>query len=190
MAQSRKGIAQVNKTGWVYILDRVTGEPLSWYRREGGAPRAAPSHFCYSALPSWRRCCSSTSGYSSRRLSAGESRAESLRHFMASRGLLLTQGLQVLLTGLPAPMTRKGKPCSSVRRKTPDTILAGIRIMSLPKKATSSQAAPLVRLVSLPAALLLPWIWRLTRWSGAIRWEDRCYSGTTATAGGLVFVGS
>ncbi len=24
----RKGIAQPGKTGWVYILDRVTGEPL------------------------------------------------------------------------------------------------------------------------------------------------------------------
>ena len=40
----RKGIAEVSKTGWVYILDRETGEPLIGIEDQARAAGAAPAH--------------------------------------------------------------------------------------------------------------------------------------------------
>ncbi len=56
----RKGIAEVSKTGWVYILDRETGKPLIGIEEKPGAAGAAPEDRGNRSLsPSATRWCRS-----------------------------------------------------------------------------------------------------------------------------------
>ena len=185
---TRKGLAQAGKTGWVYILDRTNGTAARSASTSGRAAGAAPGDRGDAAVPARRRVRPAVDRHRARRLRARQRR----------------QDLHAVLDRLRA---RRSRASAAAR--------TGRRARTTPRPATSMSARPIAAGVfragrsraERPAdgeryiggafgAFQMPRFgvfaaldMRTNKLVWQQHWPERCYSGSVATAGGLVFVG-
>ena len=190
----RKGLVEVSKTGWAYILDRVTGKPLIGIERTAGAAGAAPGHRGDAALSGRRR----------HRAAARSTSSRTARAWRPGRPSCPTRAASSRRSGpspsWPSPArwaARTGRRARTIRRRT--CCMCAPRTASAASRRARSWRSPgpnkvymggafgqaQVADAGILAALDVthqPLVWRQ-------QWREICYSGSVVTAGGLLFVG-
>ncbi|HVY65452.1 MAG TPA: PQQ-binding-like beta-propeller repeat protein [Gammaproteobacteria bacterium] len=183
-----KGLAQVGKTGWAYILDRVTGKPLVGIEERPvlQEPRQAtsptqPYPLGDAIVP--QHVDIAPEGYE---LVNG---GRIFTPFIGDKGLIASPSLYGGANWPPSsydPARQRLYVCAS---DVPGNFIGGDRDFEIAPEGAHYEGgvvgfAPLPR-SGIFAALDVTTnklVWRQ-------RWLDQCYSGSIATAGGLVFVG-
>lgn len=181
----REGIAEIGKTGWVYILDRLTGKPLVGID-EQVVPQEA------------RQFTAATQPFP-----AGDSiipheiDIAPAGFHLVNEGRIFTPYWDSVVVAKPAPLGGTNWPPSSLDPRQGYLFVCsndGIgRFRVAPvrdPKSGSSYMGGLFGYADIPmtgifAAVDLHTnriVWRQ-------RWKDTCYSGSTATAGNLIFTG-
>jgi alcohol dehydrogenase (cytochrome c) len=184
----RKGIAQVGKTGWAYILDRVTGKPLI-----GIDERAVPQES--------RQATAATQPFPQgdaivphRVEIAPEGRAlvnggQIFTPFYGDKGLIASPGLFGGANWPPSsfdPVRQRLFVCAS---DVVGNFIGGDRDHTAPAVG-KEYTGGVVGFAALPRSGIFAALdVRTNKLVWRYRWLDQCYSGSVATAGGLVFVG-
>ncbi len=186
--EMRKGLVQVGKTGWAYILDRVTGKPLIGIeeRPVPQEPRQAtaatqPYPLGDPIVP--HQVEMAPEGF---QLVNG---GRIFTPFFGDKGLVASPGLFGGANWPPSsydPVRKHLYVCAS---DVPGNFIGGDRDHQIAPDGAMYIGgvvgfAPLPRsgIVAAVDVTTNRIVWRY-------RWLDQCYSGTVATAGGLVFVG-
>jgi alcohol dehydrogenase (cytochrome c) len=184
----RKGLAQVGKTGWAYILDRETGEPLI-----GIDERPVPQE------P--RQATAATQPYPRGDAIVPQSveiapegfelvnEGRIFTPFFGARGVIATPSLYGGANWPPSSYDPERELLFVCASHFPGSFIGGDRDSEIPPDGEHYEGgvvgfAPLPR-VGIFAAVdvttnTLAWRYQ---------WTEQCYSGSVATAGGLVFVG-
>lgn len=181
----RKGIAEIGKTGWVYILDRVTGEPLV-----GIEERPVPQE------P--RQATSPTQPFPIGDSVVPQSMdAPPYGYKLINEGRIFTPFWKEPVVSKPSPWGGTNWPPSSYDPRTgyfyvcandqpgrfvsadEDDPVEGERYMG---GQFGRAQLPLNGIFAAMDLRTNKIVWRQ-------RWKDSCYSGSTATAGDLVFTG-
>jgi quinohemoprotein ethanol dehydrogenase len=185
---ARKGLAQVGKTGWVYILDRVTGKPLIGIeeRPVPQEPRQAtaatqPYPLGDAVVP--QQVDIPPEGYTL--VNSGRI----FTPFFGDKGQIVSPSLFGGANWPPSsydPVRQRLFVCAS---DVTGNFIGGDRDHQIPPDGQQYTGgvvgfAPLPRSGIFAAVDVTTnkLVWRY-------RWVDQCYSGSVATAGGLVFVG-
>ena len=184
----RKGLAQVGKTGWAYILDRETGKPLIGIeeRPVPQEPRQAtaatqPYPIGDAIVP--QHVDIPPEGYE---LVNG---GRIFTPFLGDKGLIASPSLYGGANWPPSaydPVRQRLFVCAS---DVAGNFIGGDRDFDIPPDGAHYEGG-VVGFAALPRSGIVAaldvtsnkLVWRY-------RWLDQCYSGMTATAGGLVFVG-
>ena len=186
-----QGLAEVGKTGWAYILDRTTGKPLVGDRREAraaGAARRRPP----------RRSRTRAATPSCRSTSRSRPKAFKLVNdgriftpFAARRPTLVNPGIWGGANWPPSsydPAAQSLFVCaSSVVGRVQDRRRPDVDGAARQGKRYLGGVTGITRLPRMGIFAALDLTTNTLRWR--YHWPEQCYSGSVATAGGLVFVG-
>ena len=182
--QSRRAIAHPGKTGWVYILDRTTGEPLL-----GIEERPVPQE------P--RQLTSATQPYPIGDAFAPQSMEMPLYGVpYINEGRIFTPYWKNIVALRPSSFGATAWPPASYDPRTQALFICGMDLIGLFTGGTTDDGGPQqqflgcdflfdTKRVGIFASIDLST--NRLRWRQ--RWEDACYSGSTATAGDLIFTG-
>ena len=181
---TRKALAQVNKNGWIYILNRKTGQPLIGIEER-------------TVMQEPRQFTSATQPYP-----VGEAVVPQTIDIAPENYELVNQGhIFTPFWTEPTLVKRAGANWPPSAYDLSSQILyvcASERIWHYRVNDQVSESPPEGSLyfggnfgsVSLPAAgIFAAMDMKTNRIVWRQRWPDKCYSGVTATAGGLLFVG-
>ena len=102
----RKGLAQVGKTGWVYILDRDDRQAAHRHRRAPGAAGAAAGDGRDAAVPARRCVRAAADRHRARRLSTLVNDGRIFTPFWRRRGVIASPAFAAARTGRRARTTR------------------------------------------------------------------------------------
>ena len=184
----RKGIAQVNKTGWVYILDRITGEPLV-----GIEERAVPQEA--------RQATSATQPYPigdavvPQQLDIAVegfplvNQGRIFTPFYGEQGVVVTPGPSGGANWPPSAYDPERQTLFVCATENPGYYSGGDTDNELAEEGDLFTGGPFGSAGVVPRGIIAAMDMATNTIKWRYRWQDRCYSGTTATAGGLVFVG-
>ena len=200
--RERKALAQASKTGWVYVLDRESGEPLHPIR-ERPVPQNAIQHTSPTQpYPTTESIIPHT--VTNEQFATIRKLAQGTKD---TRALLLVHGklFSPVVPGemnvvAPGPQGGANWPPSSYNPET------GLMYVCAQETAAGYSVGLTERPDDPGAAPYLGSIWTITGFTdnpgllaafdvgtGEIawmkRWKDSCYSGSTTTGGGLVFAG-
>jgi alcohol dehydrogenase (cytochrome c) len=184
----RRGLVEVSKTGWGYILDRETGEPLI-----GIDERPVPQE------P--RQATAATQPYPRGDAIVPQSvdiapenfelvnGGRIFTPFFGSEGRIVSPSLYGGANWPPSSYDPKRRLLFVCASDVPGNYTSGERALETPADGEHYEGsvvgfAPLPRM-GIFAALDVT----TNRLAWRYRWHDQCYSGSVATAGGLVFVG-
>ncbi len=186
--RQRRGLVEVSKTGWAYILDRETGKPLI-----GIDERAVPQE------P--RQATAATQPYP--RGDAIVPQAVDIAPedfklvndgriftpYVGDAGTIVSPSLYGGANWPPSAYDPERGLLFVCASDLPGNYIGGDRDFDIPERGKMYEGgvvgfAPLPRTGIFAALDVTPnkLVWRY-------RWRDQCYSGSVATAGGLVFVG-
>ena len=181
---TRKGLAQVNKNGWTYILDRTTGQPLIGIEERPVMQESRQATSATQPFPVGDAVVPQTIDI------APEG------HELVNQGHIFTpfwtEPVLVSHAGANWPPSAYD-PSSAILY-----VCASERMWHYSVNDNVSESPPVGVLyfggkfgsVQFPATgILAAMDMKTNRIVWRQRWSDRCYSGVTATAGGLVFVG-
>jgi alcohol dehydrogenase (cytochrome c) len=184
----RKGLAQVGKTGWAYILDRETGQPLI-----GIDERPVPQE------P--RQATAATQPYPRGEAVVPQSveiapegftlvnQGRIFTPFYGAEGLIAAPSLYGGANWPPSsydPVRQLLFVCAS---HFPGNFIGGDRDFEIPPDGEHYEGG-LVGFAPLPRAGIFAAVDVTTNTlAWRYQWLEQCYSGSVATAGGLVFVG-
>lgn len=184
----RKGLAQVNKTGWVYILDRITGEPLI-----GIEERPVPQE------P--RQLTSATQPYPIGDAVVPQeldialegapliNQARIFTPFFGPEGVVITPGGFGGANWPPSSYDPERQTLFVCATDRPGFYRGGHLDNEIAEDGDLYTGGLFgfaeIGINGIIAAMDMTT--NTIKWR--YRWQDQCYSGTTATAGGLVFVG-
>lgn len=186
--QERKGIAQIGKTAWVYLLDRVTGEPLVGINEVAvpQEPRQATAASQPVPVGDW--------------VLPDEGMVAHYGYPRVNDNRMFTPFYDSVQAVRPGPLGGTNWPPSSYdpelgylfvcsNDSTGRYILEEVDISDDPKSGTMYTGGPPgmteIPTIGIMAAVNV----RNNRLVWRMRWSDSCYSGSVATAGGLVFSG-
>ena len=187
--KQRKGLAQVGKTGWAYILDRVTGKPLVGID-ERAVPQD-PRQLTAATQPYPRgdaivpqHIDIAPEGYD---LVNG---GRIFTPFFGNKGLVASPSLYGGANWPPSSLDPVRKRLFVCASDVPGLFVGGSETHGQPPVLGENYVGGVVGFAQLPRSGVFAavdvttnkLVWRQ-------RWMDQCYSGSVATAGGLVFVG-
>ena len=182
--ESRKAIAHPGKTGWVYILDRVSGQPLI-----GIEERPVPQE------P--RQRTAATQPYPIGDAFVPQSMEMPLYGLpYINEGRIFTPYWKDIVAIRPSSFGATAWPPASYDPRTQSLFICGMDLIGLFTGGTQDDGAPQQQFlggdflfdtqrVGIFASIDL----HTNRLRWRQRWEDNCYSGSTATAGDLIFTG-
>lgn len=182
--ESRRAIAHPGKTGWVYILDRVTGEPLIGIE-ERPVPQEPRQH------------TAATQPYPIGDAFVPQSMEMPLYGVpYINEGRIFTPYWKDIVAVRPSSFGATAWPPASYDPRTQTLYICGMDLIGLFTGGTVDDGAPQQQFlggdflfdsqrVGIFAAINM----RTNRLRWRQRWEDSCYSGSTATAGNLIFTG-
>lgn len=187
--KQRKGLVQVGKTGWAYILDRATGKPLIGIdeRPVPQEPRqltAATQPYPRGDAIVPQQLDIAPEGYD---LVNG---GKIFTPFFGNKGVVASPSLYGGANWPPSsldPVRNRLFVCAS---DVPGLFVGGSETHGKPPVLGENYVGGVVGFAQLPRSGIFAavdvttnkLVWRQ-------RWMDQCYSGSVATAGGLVFVG-
>jgi len=179
----RKGLAQVGKTGWVYILDRTNGKPLIGID-EKPVPQDLRQHTAKTQpIPRGEPTIPqevSIAPYGSR---------------LVNKGRTFTPYWDVPVISTPGPVAGPNwAPSSYYPELGLLYVCANDRVGRYRAQGTEMPARKDGEPLFVQAPLVTTGIFtamdmRTNKIAWQQRWDDRCYSGSINTAGGLVFTG-
>ncbi len=183
----RKAAAQAGKTGWVYILDRITGEPLLGIDERP-------------VLQEPRQATSATQPYP-----RGDAFVPQFvdiapeGYTLVNQGRIFTPYWTDGVVAKPASFGGANWPPSSYDPATNYYYVCGNDRMNLfnggerhneiPPDGESYTGGNFARVPMPPTGIFTALDMRTNRIVWRQRWKDMCYSGSVVTAGGLLFVG-
>lgn len=187
--QPRKGLVQVGKTGWAYILDRVTGKPLIGIedRPVPQEPRQAtaatqPYPIGDAIVP--QQVDIPPEGY---QLVNG---GRIFTPFYGDKGLIASPSLYGGANWPPSAYDPARKRLFVCASDVPGNFIGGGEKFSEIPPTGQNYVGGVVGFAPLPRSGIMAALDVTTnRLVWRYRWTDQCYSGAVATAGGLVFVG-
>jgi quinohemoprotein ethanol dehydrogenase len=202
--ERRQALGQSSKTGWVYLLDRRTGEPLYPIEEKPVPQLALQKTAKTQPIPSYPPYISHTPSDKAFteivRLARKNAKGKKPPNFKRSKQIYTPFGNDVTVI-TPGPQGGNNWQPMSYNPKTPmlyvcaESGTSGYtrsgRFIEEAKRGTVAELGSVFTLTGFgqqPGHVVA-----IDTRSGEIRWEKRwpeaCYSGTTTTAGGLVFVG-
>jgi quinohemoprotein ethanol dehydrogenase len=181
----REGIAEIGKTGWVYILDRVTGKPLVGIDEQVVAQDAHQLTAATQPFPAGdpivpHQIDVAPSGFR-----------------LVNQGRIFTPYWDKMIVAAPAPLGGTNWPPSSVDPRQGYMFVCSndgigrflVEQVKDPKSGTMYLGGlfgyadtPMTGIFAAVDLRSNKIVWRQ-------RWKDTCYSGSAATAGDLVFTG-
>ena len=185
---TRKAIAEVNKTGWVYILDRENGKPLLGIEerpvpQEPGQATAATQPYPVGDAIVPHFVDIPPMGFEL------VNQGRIFTPFLGAEGVIIAPSLYGGANWPPSsydPERQRVYVCAS---DIPGRFIGGDRDFERPAEgahytggATAFAALPRVGIFAAMDMRNNRIVWRQ-------RWNDQCYSGSVATAGGLIFTG-
>ncbi|HUQ53410.1 MAG TPA: PQQ-binding-like beta-propeller repeat protein [Gammaproteobacteria bacterium] len=184
----RKGLAQVGKTGWAYILDRATGKPLVGIeeRPVPQEPRQAtaatqPYPLGDAIVP--QQVDIAPEGYEL------VNQGRIFTPFVGDKGMIVSPSLYGGANWPPSsydPVRQRLFVCAS---DVTGNFIGGDRDFEIPADGLHYEGG-VVGFAPLPRTGIFAAVDVTTnKLAWRYRWADQCYSGSLATAGGLVFVG-
>jgi alcohol dehydrogenase (cytochrome c) len=184
----RKGLAQVGKTGWAYILDRETGEPLIGIeeRPVPQEPRQAtaatqPYPIGDAIVPQHVEIA--PEGYEL------VNQGRIFTPFLGDKGMIVSPSLYGGANWPPSsydPVRQLLFVCAS---DVVGNFIGGDRDFEIPPDGEHYEGG-VVGFAPLPRTGIFAAVDVATnKLAWRYRWQQQCYSGSLATAGGLVFVG-
>jgi len=185
---SRKALAEVGKTGWAYILDRTTGEPLIGIDekpvpQEPRQATAATQPYPRGDAIVPQHVDIPPEGYKL----VNEGRI--FTPFVGADGMIVNPSLYGGANWPPSsydPSRRLLFVCAS---SVVGNFVGGDRDFEIPRDGAHYEGG-VVGFAALPRSGIFAALDVTTnRLAWQYRWTDQCYSGSVATAGGLVFVG-
>jgi alcohol dehydrogenase (cytochrome c) len=184
----RKGLAQVGKTGWAYILDRETGKPLI-----GIEERAVPQE------P--RQATSATQPYPigdaivPQHVEIAPEGFELVNQgriftpFLGDKGLIASPSLYGGANWPPSSYDPERRLLFVCASDVAGNFVGGDRDFTIPPDGQHYEGG-VVGFAPLPRTGIFAAVDVTTNTlAWRFRWPDQCYSGSLATGGGLVFVG-
>ncbi|MDX1562237.1 MAG: PQQ-binding-like beta-propeller repeat protein [Gammaproteobacteria bacterium] len=184
----RRGLAQVGKTGWVYLLDRVTGEPLIGIDERPVPQLAAQATSPTQPYPRGDAVVPQSvdippEGY--RLINGGRI----FTPFVGDAGVIVAPSLYGGANWPPSSYDPERQALYVCASDYAGNFIGGDRDFEIPPEGAEYHGgvigfAPLPR-SGIFAAMDVTTntiIWRY-------RWPNQCYSGSVATAGGLIFTG-
>jgi alcohol dehydrogenase (cytochrome c) len=180
----RKALAQVGKTGWVYILDRTNGKPLIGID-EKPVPQEPRQHTAATQpIPRGEATIPQQvdiAPYGSR---------------LVNQGRTFTPYWDEPVISTPGPVAGPNWAPSSYNPQLgylyvcANDRIGRYRAQGLPPPDSKTPSGALRLLASLPTTgIFTAMDMRTNKIVWRQRWDDRCYSGSINTAGGLVFTG-
>jgi quinohemoprotein ethanol dehydrogenase len=184
----RKGLAQVGKTGWAYILDRETGKPLIGIeeRPVPQEPRQAtaatqPYPIGEAIVP--QQVDIAPEGYQL------VNQGRIFTPYVGDKGMIVSPSLYGGANWPPSsydPVRQWLFVCAS---DVTGNFMGGDRDFEIPPDGQRYEGG-VVGFAPLPRTGIFAAVDVTTnKLAWRYRWADQCYSGSLATAGGLVFVG-
>ena len=184
----RKALVEVNKTGWAYILDRTNGKPIVGIkeRRVPQEPRQATSKT--QPYPKGDPIVPHSVdipplGY---KLVNG---GRIFTPFYGPKGVIVNPGLYGGANWPPSSYDPTRQTLYVCASEIPGKYIGGDRDFEIPP-AGNEYLGGVTGFADLPRMGLFAAVDMTTNkivWRN--RWRDHCYSGSVATAGGLIFVG-
>ncbi len=191
----RKGLVEVSKTGWAYILDRETGKPLIGIEEKPVPQEPRQATAATQPYPDRRRDRAAVDRHSARRLERDCRTA----HALVNDGKIFTPFWTEPIAVKPGTMGGANWPPSSY---DPEThllyVCASDRINSFgvqekletpAARTRSTWAARFVQADADDRGILAALDVRTNKLAWRQQWREICYSGSVVTAGGLLFVG-
>ena len=186
--RARKGLAQVGKTGWAYILDRETGEPLIGIEERPVPQEPAQATAATQPYPAGDAIVPqhveiAPEGYHL----VNEGRI--FTPYVGDKGMIVSPSLYGGANWPPSsydPMRQLLFVCAS---DVAGNFIGGDRDFEIPPDGQHYEGG-VVGFAPLPRTGIFAAVDVTTNTlAWRFRWPDQCYSGSLATAGGLVFVG-
>ena len=180
----RRAIAHPGKTGWVYILDRITGRPLLGIE-ERPVPQEPRQH------------TSATQPYPVGDAFVPQSMEMPLYGLpYINEGRIFTPYWKDLVAIRPSSFGATSWPPASYDPRTHSMFICALDLVGIFTGGTTDDGGPQqqylggnflfdTKRIGIFASMDL----RTNRLRWRQRWEDSCYSGSTATAGDLIFTG-
>ena len=184
----RKGLAQVGKTGWAYILDRETGQPLIGIEerpvpQEPRQATAATQPYPQGDAIVPQQVDIAPEGY--RLVNQGRI----FTPFVGDQGMIVSPSLYGGANWPPSsydPVRQLLFVCAS---DVTGNFIGGDRDFEIPPDGQHYEGG-VVGFAPLPRTGIFAAVDVTTnKLAWRYRWSEQCYSGSLATAGGLVFVG-
>jgi quinohemoprotein ethanol dehydrogenase len=184
----RKGLAQVGKTGWAYILDRETGEPLIGIEerpvpQEPRQATAATQPYPVGDAIVPQQVDIAPEGYQL------VNQGRIFTPFVGDRGMIVSPSLYGGANWPPTsydPVRHLLFVCAS---DVTGNFIGGDRDFEIPADGLRYEGG-VVGFAPLPRTGIFAAVDVATnKLAWRYRWSEQCYSGSLATAGGLVFVG-
>ena len=186
--EMRKGLAQVGKTGWMYVLDRETGEPLIGIEeravpQEPAQATAATQPYPIGDAVVPQHVDIAPEGF--RLVNNGRI----FTPFVGDAGMIVSPSLYGGANWPPSSYDPERQTLFVCATDYAGNFIGGDRDFEIPPDGERYEGG-LVAFAPLPrtgifAAMDVTTntiVWRY-------RWQNQCYSGSVATGGGLVFVG-
>jgi len=184
----RKGIAEASKTGWVYILDRETGKPLIGIEerpvpQEPGQATAATQPYPVGDPFVPHSVAIAPEGYSL------VNKGNIFTPFLGEAGVIMSPSLFGGANWPPSsydPDKYRMFICAS---DVPGNFIGGDRDFELPAPGQQYLGGVVGFADTHRYGIFAAMDLRTNKLVWQYHWKDQCYSGSVATAGGLVFTG-
>jgi alcohol dehydrogenase (cytochrome c) len=184
----RKGLAQVGKTGWAYILDRETGQPLIGIEerpvpQEPRQATAATQPYPKGDAIVPQHVEIAPEGYEL------VNQGRIFTPFVGDKGLIASPSLYGGANWPPSSYDPERRLLFVCASDVAGNFIGGDRDFTIPPDGQHYEGG-VVGFAPLPRTGIFAAVDVTTNTlAWRFRWPDQCYSGSLATAGGLVFVG-
>jgi alcohol dehydrogenase (cytochrome c) len=192
-------LGEASKTGWLYLLDRRTGKPLLPVKEQAVAQNAGQKTAKTQPIPSWPQYVQSTpSDKQIADIAAVAKKANKGKPVKIRKGKMFDAYGKGYVAFSPAAQGGTNWPPSSYNEKTGLAYVCGVNgaaaystsgpAKHVPGQGFYGSALQLTGFQPHPGVIAA-----IDVATGQIKWRKNlptaCYSGTTTTAGNLVFVG-
>ena len=186
--RARKGLAQVGKTGWVYILDRTNGEPLLGIDERSVPQEPAQATAATQPYPRGDAVIPQSVDIAPEGFQLVNG-GRIFTPFVGDAGMIVSPGVAGGANWPPSsydPIRNTLFVCATDHA---GNFIGGDRDFEIPPDGTRYEGGMVAFSPEARAGIFAAVDVTTNRLVWRYRWPNQCWSGSVATAGGLVFVG-
>jgi len=186
--EMRKALAEIGKTGWVYILDRQTGQPLIGFVERPVPQEPAQKTAATQPYPNGESVVPQSIDIPPEGFELVNG-GRIFTPFVGDGGMIVSPSLYGGANWPPSSYDPERELLYVCASDVPGNFIGGDRDFELPPAGVRYEGG-LVAFADLPRTGIFAAVDVTTnRVAWRYRWPEQCYSGSVATRGGLVFVG-